>query len=166
MEADSTVGNTKIAESFCLYVVYAFFVVKGSHRSKTMQNEINTKQLRSFGLTVGGIFAVIGFWPFLFHSEDTRWWAVALAACLLVPALTFPKSLFWPYKGWMAVGHVLGWINTRIILGVVFYAIVTPIGLVRRWLGKDPMGRRLRPDIDSYRVPRKPRPASHLTRQY
>jgi hypothetical protein len=122
--------------------------------------------LRSFGLTVGGIFAVIGFWPVIFHHGNLRWWAIVVAGCLLIPAVVFPKSLFWIHTGWMAVGHVLGWINTRIILGVVFYAIVTPIGLVRRWLGKDPMGQHLRPDLDSYRVTRKSRPASHLTRQY
>jgi hypothetical protein len=131
-----------------------------------MQNEINTKQLRSFGLTVGGIFTVIGIWPVIFHHGNPRWWAIVVAGCLLIPAVVFPKSLFWIHKGWMAVGHVLGWINTRIILGVVFYVIVTPIGLVRRWLGKDPMGQHLRPDLDTYRVTRKSRPASHLTRQY
>ena len=131
-----------------------------------MQNNADKKQLRSFGLTVGGIFALIGFWPVIFRHQDPRWWAVVVAGCLLIPAVAYPNSLFWPYKGWMAVGHVLGWINTRIILGVIFYGIVTPIGVIRRWLGKDPMGRRLSPDIDSYRVTRKPRPSSHLKRQY
>jgi Saxitoxin biosynthesis operon protein SxtJ len=131
-----------------------------------MQSKITNKQLRSFGFTVGGIFALIGFWPLIFRGEDPRWWAMVVAGCLVVPAAVFPKSLAWVYKGWMALGHVLGWINTRIILGVVFYLIVTPIGILRRWLGKDPMGRKLRPDIDSYRVIRKPRPASHLTKQY
>lgn len=131
-----------------------------------MQNDITSKQLRSFGLIVGGIFAVIGFWPYFLRNEDPRWWAIILAACLLVPALTFPKILFWPHKGWMMIGHVLGWINTRIILALVFYGIVTPIGLVRRWLGKDPMGQCLRPDLDTYRITRKSRPAAHLTKQF
>ena len=131
-----------------------------------MQNDITTKQLRSFGLTVGGIFALIGFWPLFFTGVGPRSWAVGLAACLLIPALALPKILFWPYKGWMMLGHVLGWINTRIILGVVFYLIVTPIGAVRRWLGKDPMGQRLRPDLDTYRITRKSRPAAHLTKQF
>ena len=131
-----------------------------------MPNEITNKQLRSFGFAVGGLFALIGFWPLIFRGEGLRLWAVVLAACLLVPAVIFPRSLVWVHKGWMAVGHVLGWINTRIILGVVFYLVVTPIGVLRRWLGKDPMGRQLRPDLDSYRVVRKPRPASHLKKQY
>jgi Saxitoxin biosynthesis operon protein SxtJ len=131
-----------------------------------MPSEITNKQLRSFGFTVGGIFALIGFWPLIVRGEDPRWWSLVVAGCLLVPAAVFPKSLVWVYKGWMAVGHIMGWINTRIILGVVFYVIVTPIGMFRRLLGKDPMGRRLRPDLDSYRIIRKPRPGSHLTRQY
>jgi Saxitoxin biosynthesis operon protein SxtJ len=131
-----------------------------------MPNEITSKQLRSFGFTVGGIFALIAVWPLIIRAEDPRWWAVVVAGCLLVPAAVFPKSLTWVYKGWMALGHVLGWINTRIILGFIFYFVVTPIGIVRRWLGKDPMGRRLRPDLDSYRLARTPRPPSHLTKQY
>ena len=131
-----------------------------------MKDEITNKQLRSFGFTVGGIFALIALWPLIVRAEDPRWWAMVVAGCLLVPAVVFPKSLAWVYKGWMALGHVLGWINTRIILGFIFYFVVTPIGIVRRLLGKDPMGRRLRPDLESYRVPRNPRPASHLRRQY
>ena len=131
-----------------------------------MQNEITAKQLRSFGLTVGGIFAFIGFWPIVIYGLAPRWWSVVVAGILIAPALVYPRSLFWVYKGWMRVGHVLGWINTRVILGAVFYIIVTPIGIVRRWLGKDPMGRKLQPDLDTYRVVREPRPGSHLTKQY
>jgi len=131
-----------------------------------MENDISNKQLRSFGLTVGGMFAVIGFWPLVLRGEDIRWWAVVLAGLLVIPALVFPRSLSWIYKRWMTLGHIMGWINTRIILGVVFYLVVTPIGRIRRLLGKDPMGREIRTDLNSYRIIRKPRPASHLRRQY
>ena len=131
-----------------------------------MQNEVDNKQLRSFGLIVGGIFAVIGVWPLVIHSAEPRWWALIVATLLVLPAAIYPRSLYWPHKGWMALGHVLGWINTRIILGMVFYAVVSPIGFVRRLMGKDPMGRQHRPDLESYRVIRTPRPPSHLTKQY
>lgn len=131
-----------------------------------MANEIPSKQLRSFGFTVGGIFTLIALWPLLIRAENPRWWAFVLGVCLLLPAAVFPKSLRLPYQGWMWLGHVMGWINTRIILGAVFYLVVTPIGLFRRRLGKDPMGRRLRPDLHSYRIVRKTRPPSHLLRQY
>jgi hypothetical protein len=131
-----------------------------------MKDESMEKRLRSFGFTVGGIFAWIALWPLIVRAADPRWWAIVVAAFLIIPAGVYPTSLVWPYKGWMLIGHVLGWINTRIILGVVFYLVVTPIGLYRRWMGKDPMGRRLRPDLDSYRVIHDPRPSSHLTKQY
>src|SRR3974390_2476532 len=125
-----------------------------------------TKQLRSFGLTVGSIFAFIGLWPAIYHGVNPRWWAIVVAMLLLLPAFVFPAGLFWVHKAWMMLGHALGWINTRIILGVVFYLVITPIGLFRTWLGKDPMGRQVRPELDSYRVVCKPRPAAHLTKQY
>lgn len=131
-----------------------------------MQDITDNKRLRSFGLLVGGVFAVIGVWPLVIHRAEPRWWALILAVVLVLPGLIYPRSLYWPHKGWMTVGHVLGWVNTRIILGIVFFGIVTPIGIIRRMLGKDSMGRRTRPELDTYRVIRQPRPASHLRRQF
>jgi hypothetical protein len=66
----------------------------------------------------------------------------------------------------MTLGHVLGWINTKIILGVVFYGLFTPMGLVMRLLGNDPMRQRLEPEAASYRVVRQARPSAHMTRQF
>ena len=131
-----------------------------------MQSNADKKQLRSFGLIVGGVFLGIGLWPVVFHNAGPRWWGLILAGLLIVPALLFPTSLVWLYKPWMALGHIMGWINTRIILGVVFYLVVTPIGLIRRALGKDPMGKKIESDLKTYRITRTPRPASHLKQQY
>ena len=131
-----------------------------------MQSEIDTKQLRSFGLIVAGIFGLIGLWPLVIYGADLRWWSIIIALILLLPAAVFPKALYRVYRIWMAAGHVMGWINTRIILGLVFYLVVTPIGILRRWLGKDSMGRKLKPDHDSYRIICSPRPPSHLKKQY
>ena len=131
-----------------------------------MPNEITSKQLQRFGLTVGGLCLLIALWPAIVRGDGPRWWASAIAAGLLVAAALAPARLTWPYRGWTAVGDLLGWINTRIILGLVFYLVVTPIGLFRRCLGKDPMGRKWNPKLESYRVTRTPRPSSHLTRQY
>jgi hypothetical protein len=131
-----------------------------------MRGDIPSKQLRSFGLLVGGVFALISLWPMLIYRADPRWWAVIIAALLVVPALVRPRSLSWVYKRWMALGHLMGWINTRIILSVIFYLVVTPIGIIRRLSGKDPMGKEVRGDLNSYRIIRKPRPVGHLRRQY
>src|SRR5919106_3702790 len=126
-----------------------------------MQSHTDKKQLRWFGLSVGGIFAIIGVWPVFLSGDDQRWWAIIVAGFLIIPAVVFPLSLSWAYRGWMTLGHILGWINTRIILGLIFYGLVTPIGAVRRLLGKDPMGKALRSDLSTYRVLRQPRPPSH-----
>lgn len=124
------------------------------------------KQLRSFGFLVGAIFAVISLWPLVWHGEALRTWAMIVAGVLAVPAAVMPKSLKWIYQVWMMIGDVLGWINTRIILGIVFYGVVTPMGVVMRWRGHDPMRRKLEPESETYRVAREPRDTNHMLRQF
>ena len=130
-----------------------------------MKTSIDTKELRNFGFIVGGVFALIGLWP-LIHGEDPRLWAIIVAGLLLVPAAVFPRGLRHVHRGWMAVGHVLGWINTRLILSIVFGLVITPFGIVRRWLGHDTMHRKMAVESNTYRQRRDPRPASHMRRQY
>jgi hypothetical protein len=81
-------------------------------------------------------------------------------------ALAWPRSLTQVYRFWMSVGEVLGWINTRLILSVLFYLLFTPMGLFMRLRGKDPMRRTLTPEAESYRVVRQPRPAAHMRHQF
>jgi len=127
---------------------------------------VGPAQLRSFGLIVGGIFAVIALWPPLFHGEDARIWALMVSALLAVPALALPASLRPIYKVWMRVGLALGWVNTRIILSLGFYGVFTPMGIVMRLFGKDPLRREFDPDVTTYRVLRSPRPGSHMQKQF
>jgi hypothetical protein len=131
-----------------------------------MKPQIHNKQLRSFGLIVGGIFGVIGLWPLVFRGEGPRLGALALTVALVVPALVYPRSLTHVHRVWMWAGEVLGWINTRILLSLIFYGLVTPMGIVMRRIGRDPMQRRLLPDAQSYRVVKAPRPAAHMSRQF
>ena len=130
-----------------------------------MQNE-EVKQLRSFGFIVGGGFGLIALWPTVFRHEQPRLVILVLAGLLLLLASLFPRSLRPAYRVWMALGHVLGWVNTRIILSVMFYILFMPVGLVMRLLGKDPMLRKFERNIDTYRVIRQPRPSSHMKHQF
>jgi len=130
-----------------------------------MEHTVDCKQLRSFGLIVGGIFAVLGLWPSVFRQEDPRVWALALGALLIFPAIVVPQVLKWPYHLWMRIGLVLGWINSRIIMTIAFYAIFTPVGMIRR-IKTDPMNRKFEPESESYRVKREVRPPSHMTHQF
>ena len=130
----------------------------------TRTNEV--RQLRHFGYLVGGIFGLIGLWPLVWRHHNPRLWALALAVVLVVPALIAPRILAPVYRVWMAAGEVLAWINTRILLGLVFYGVVTPMGLVMRLMGHDPMRRQLEPSDESYRIRCVPRPATHMKRQF
>ena len=127
-----------------------------------MPEPSSAKDLRSFGLIVGGAFAVIGLWPALRHGLLVRVWALALAGPLVLAALVFPWSLRYPYRAWMFVGHCLGWVNTRILMTLMFYAVFTPTAIVMRVMKRDAMTRRLDPAAKTYRVIKAPRPASQL----
>ena len=131
-----------------------------------MNHEVEVKELRNFGLMVGGIFLVIGLWPMVWRGEGMRLWAIGLGGLLIPLGLLMPAVLVPVFKVWMKVGHVLGWINTRIILGVLFYGLITPMGVVMRLFGWDAMRRVLVRDVESYRVVRQPRPRTHMTRQF
>jgi len=137
----------------------------GEHKGMA-KTHASVRQLRQFGFLVGGIFGAIGLWPMVWRHQGPRQWALALAIALVLPALVAPRILAPVYRAWMALGEVLAWINTRIILGVVFYGVVTPIGLVMRLTGRDPMRRQFDRASESYRITCVPRPATHMLRQF
>ena len=127
---------------------------------------VRPKELRSFGLLVGGIFVFLGLLPTFLGGESPRLWLLILGGMFIGPGLVFPRSLALIYRVWMGMGHGLGWINTRILLGAVFYLLITPMGLVMRLIGKDAMCRKYDPGADTYRVVRQPRPSSHMLHQF
>ena len=89
------------------------------------------KGLRDFGLITGGLFvALFGLlFPWLF-SLDIPIWPFNLAGVLWILALLIPQALKPVYTVWMSFALILGWINTRIILTLVFYIIITPMRLI------------------------------------
>jgi Saxitoxin biosynthesis operon protein SxtJ len=105
---------------------------------------------REFGLIVGGIFVLLsGWWIYRgkFHSVSQV--TLPLGAVLVLLGVVFPRALLLPNKAWMALAEVLSYVSTRIILAVVFFGIVTPIGFVKRLFGWDPLSRRA-PASESY----------------
>jgi hypothetical protein len=84
---------------------------------------------------------------------------MAIVGALLVgPALLVPRVLAPVERGWMALAAVMGAINTRIILTLVYVVVVTPIAWLRR-LGGDPLNRRLGTDVPSHWIKREREPA-------
>lgn len=98
---------------------------------------------REFGLIVGGVFLLLSSW-WLYRGKfpNVSHVTLYLGATLVLLGLIFPQALVWPNKGWMALAEMLSFVTTRIILGFVFFGIVTPIGVIKRWLGWDPLHRR------------------------
>ncbi|MCK7580737.1 MAG: SxtJ family membrane protein [Chromatiales bacterium] len=94
------------------------------------------KQERQFGFLFAAVFTIVAFWPLWPLTAPNLYWLGGAGAWLLA-ALVVPRALAPLNRGWIAFGHVLGWINARIILGLVFFVVVTPTGLIMRLLGKD-----------------------------
>jgi hypothetical protein len=133
---------------------------------RLMPEPKSTKDLRSFGLIVGGIFGVIALWPLVWRGMPVREWALLLAVPLMVLAVVFPRSLRYPYRGWMFIGHCLGWVNVRILMTLMFYGVFTPAALVMRVIKRDAMNRRLDPSAATYRVIKSARPPSHVAHPF
>ncbi|HYO99317.1 MAG TPA: SxtJ family membrane protein [Pyrinomonadaceae bacterium] len=98
---------------------------------------------REFGLLVGGVLVALGGW-WLYRGRFPVL-APVLAntgALLMLLGGIYPKSLVVPNRLWMGMAEAMGFVMTRVILGVVFFLVVTPIGLARRVFGGDPLGRR------------------------
>jgi hypothetical protein len=131
-----------------------------------MQTQHTNHQLRSFGLIVGGVFLVIGAWPYFWRAQPPRSWALVLSGLLILPGLAWPAVLHKPYGLWMGLAHVLGWINTKIILTLMFYTVFTPAAFIMRLIGKDPMNRGFDAAATTYRVLRQPRAGSHMKNQF
>ena len=102
-------------------------------------NIINIKSeksdLRKFSITVATVFLVIA--GFLFWKEKESFQIfLAISVTLFLTAIAIPAILKPVYWVWMIFSTILGWIMTRVILSLLFYTILTPIGLISRFFGK------------------------------
>ena len=105
-----------------------------------MHNTLSKRQLKEFGLLVGlGFPIVIGLIIPLFGGHSFRTWTLWVGGPLLILGLLAPNTLFYPYKVWMKIGLALGWINSRIILGIIFLFVLEPISLFMKLMGYDPL---------------------------
>tara|TARA_Y100001968_G_C19326824_1_gene702190 strand:- start:680 stop:1072 length:393 start_codon:yes stop_codon:yes gene_type:complete len=105
-----------------------------------MKETISKKQLREFGLLIGFGFPILIGWllPSLL-GHGLRAWTFWVGILGLILGLSAPRLLHYPYKGWMRLGHALGWVNSRIILGLVFILVLQPIAYLMRLFGYDPL---------------------------
>jgi amino acid transporter len=129
--------------------------------------ELDRKGLREFGLVTGGIVGVLFglFFPWLLERPIPRWpWIIF--GVLAVLALAVPNALRPIYRGWMRFGLLMSKITTPLIMGIVFYVVITPMGLIMRLASKDYMARRLHQQAQSYRIKSEATPPKRLEKPF
>jgi hypothetical protein len=121
---------------------------------------------RSFGLSVGTVLLLIAGYLFwrgrVFGAEVTG----GIGAVLLIGGLLAPWLLKWPSALWWKVAMVLGYVNARVILSIAFLLVLTPLGLLWRVIGRDPLGRRRTSWPGWTPYPPRYSDRSHFTRMY
>lgn len=112
----------------------------------------DTLTLKKYGRTMAIALVVIGGIVLLKQRHDPRWFFYIAAVFFLV-SLSVPRLLHPVYIIWMRIGHVLGWINTRLILIILFYGVMTPIGWVMKLFRGDPLDIRITKNTSTYWIP-------------
>ena len=122
---------------------------------------------RSFALVFAAVLSIHGCWPVM-HLAGPRWWALAVAAGFAVVAFVRPQILRPFNRGWLALGRLLNRIVSPLVMGGIFFLIVTPVALILRLRGKDVLSLRRRPELASCWIqrPLAPPVAESMKRQF
>lgn len=112
-------------------------------------------ELRKFAVTVGVVLGLVGA-LFLWKGKGAGLVLLVISSSLLFFGLIAPSILLPAHKLWMSIAVVMGWIMTRVILVILFYLILTPLGFLARLFGKDFLSQKKDKNADSYWVVRKP----------
>jgi hypothetical protein len=143
-------------------IIFKCFILKSlirnfimAHEDLNREQEVEVSSDRAFGLVFAGMFLLIAVLPLL-HGKPLRWWSIGIGAVLALVALVKPMLLTGLNRLWMKLGVLLGKVVSPIALGILFYIVITPIGVVIRLSGKDPLRLKFDPDAESYWIPREP----------
>jgi predicted membrane metal-binding protein len=128
---------------------------QGLHEDLGRQDAPIAGSERGFGIVFAVVFAVVGLWPLL-DGEPVRAWALVLAAGFLGTGFFAPGLLKPLNRIWFLFGLALHKIVSPLVMGLLFFLTVTPMALILRALGKDPLRRKFDPDAKSYWIERNP----------
>ena len=102
----------------------------------TLNSKIKISSNRNFGLVFFVVFLIVALWP-LKSEENIKLWSLALSIIFFILGILNSKLLTPLNKLWFKFGILLGSIVSPIIMGIVYFLVVTPIGIFMRFLGKD-----------------------------
>lgn len=111
---------------------------------------------RAFGWLMAGVAALVGLWA-LWKGKAWMPWPFAIALAFVLATVLRLRVLDGLNRGWMALAVLLGRIVTPLVMGLIYFGLVTPLGLLMRLTGKDPMQRRFDPSASTYWVEREPK---------
>lgn len=98
---------------------------------------------KEFGLIVGGVLVLLGLWWLYRGKFATAAYVLSAAGSVLVlGGLVLPRLLTVPRRLWMKLAEGMAYVSSRILLAIIFFLVLTPIGLVKRAMGWDPLQRR------------------------
>jgi len=98
-------------------------------------------QARKSTLVVAGVLAFLSGWQ-VYRGRPTAASVFAVAVVVLLACAAVPRAATWFHRWWMTLAEALGYVNSRILLSLLFYGILTPVGLAVRLAGHDPLERR------------------------
>ena len=104
-------------------------------------SNIKISSNRNFGLVFFIVFLIVSIWP-LTYDEPVRIWSAIISSIFLILGLMNSKLLSPLNKLWFKFGMILGAIVSPVVMGVVFFLVVTPIGLIMRIIGKDVLNKK------------------------
>ena len=129
-----------------------------------IKSNIKISSNRNFGLVFFFIFLVVSLWP-LTHNESPRIWSAIISLAFLILVLTRSKLLTPLNRLWAKFGIILGSIIAPIVMGVVFFLVITPIGLVMKIIGKDLLSIKYDKKKETYWIKRD-KPTSTMKQQF
>ena len=122
------------------------------------QKEIKIGSNKSFGIVFFVIFIIIALWPLL-KDENIRVWSIIVSITFLTLGLLNSKILTPLNKLWMRLGILLGAIVSPIVMGVVYFGVITPIGLIMKLFGKDVLNLKIDTNKNTYWILKKKIPS-------
>ena len=119
----------------------------------TQKSKIKISSNKSFGIVFFIAFLIFGLWP-LINFEPIRYWSLVTSLIFLILGLLNSKILSPLNMMWSKLGIVLGVVIAPIVMGIVFFAVVTPIGLLMRIFNKDVLSKKYDKEKESYWIKR------------
>ena len=108
---------------------------------------------QSFGIVISIVFLIVALYP-LSNSETLHIWALFVSSGLLILSFIAPQAIVLPIKLWLKFAILLGSIITPIVISIIYFIVVVPMGIIMRLLGKDLLKQKLDKNAKSYWIER------------